>query len=187
MIIGPKTHSQLTMVFFDDLLSVFKETAVTRTVRKGDLIIREGEIEKNLYHIENGAVKVFYLTELDEHIIRLGYDGSIVNSLSSFLKEEPSELYIEAIRQTSIKAISKADFLEFVNQNDTRFREYTAFLETLISQQIDRELDLLVTSPTERLNRVLKRSPHLFQHVPLKYIASYLRMKPETISRIRNS
>jgi CRP/FNR family transcriptional regulator, anaerobic regulatory protein len=60
-------------------------------------------------------------------------------------------------------------------------------MESLIVQQIEREVDLLTASPTERLARVLKRSPNLFQEVPLKYIASYLRMTPETLSRIRNS
>jgi len=175
------------MVFLDHLHLAFKEIAVAKTLRKGDLLIREGEIERNVYYVETGAVKVFYLTEFDEHIIRLGYDGSVLNSLSSFIKEAPSELYIEAIKQTTVKVLSKADFLKIVHHNESTFSQYTAFLENLISQQIDRELDLLVNSPTQRLNRVLARSPHLFQHIPLKYIASYLRMTPETISRIRNS
>ena len=60
-------------------------------------------------------------------------------------------------------------------------------LENLITQQMEREVDLLIESPAERLKRILERSPNLFQHVPLKYIANYLRMTPETLSRIRNS
>ena len=127
------------------------------------------------------------LSEYEEHIIRFGYEGSLITSLSSFLKGTPSEFYIEAIRKTSMKVISKEDLARLVNENSENLRQYTNLLETLISQQIDREIDLLITSPTERLNRVLKRSPNLFQHVPLKYIASYLRMTPETLSRIRNS
>ncbi|MCY7291948.1 MAG: Crp/Fnr family transcriptional regulator, partial [Ferruginibacter sp.] len=65
--------------------------------------------------------------------------------------------------------------------------QYLFLMENLVTQQIDREIDLLITSPAERLKRVLARSPNLFQEIPLKYIASYLRMKPETLSRIRNS
>jgi hypothetical protein len=59
-------------------------------------------------------------------------------------------------------------------------------MEMVITQQIEREIDLLTVSPTERLKRVLERSPNVFQEVPLKYIASYLRMTPETLSRLRN-
>ena len=57
----------------------------------------------------------------------------------------------------------------------------------LVQSLMEREIDLLTLSPRNRYNRVLERSPQLFQHIPLKYIASYLRMTPETLSRLRNS
>jgi CRP-like cAMP-binding protein len=175
------------MTLIDNIKELFKTKANEKVLSKGDYLIREGEIEKNLYYIQQGAVKVFYLNEYDEHIIRLGYDSSILNSLSSFIKEQPSELYIEAIKKTTVLVLSKQEFYNYVNHNEESLNNYISFLENLITQQIDRELDLLVSSPVERLNRVIKRSPHLFQHIPLKYIASYLRMTPETVSRIRNS
>jgi len=74
-----------------------------------------------------------------------------------------------------------------VEQGAASQRQYIALLETLVVQQMERELDLLTPSPLGRLARVQQRSPHLFQEIPLKYIASYLRMTPETLSRIRNS
>jgi hypothetical protein len=61
------------------------------------------------------------------------------------------------------------------------------FLEEQLALQVAREIDLLTDSPTMRLERILKRSPQLFNEIPLKYIASYLRMTPETLSRIRKS
>jgi CRP-like cAMP-binding protein len=83
--------------------------------------------------------------------------------------------------------MSKDNLMKLVNESQESLQQYTALLESLITQQIDREVDLLITSPTVRLTRVLQRSPNLFQEVPLKYIASYLRMTPETLSRIRSS
>ena len=74
-----------------------------------------------------------------------------------------------------------------VNESAESLQQYIVLLESLVTQQIDRGIDLLIPSPTERLKRVLQRSPNLFQEIPLKYIASYLRMTPETLSRIRNS
>ena len=149
--------------------------------------MREGEVEKNLYFVVKGAVRVFYLSEYDEQIIRFGYQGSIINSLSSFLKEAPSEFYMDAIRKTTVKVISKHDLMALVNESFDNLKQYNKLLEMAITQQIDREVDILITSPTERLERVLTRSPNLFQQIPLKYIASYLRMTPETLSRIRKS
>jgi CRP-like cAMP-binding protein len=173
--------------FTRKLITSFSEIAEEKTISKGEFLIKEGEVERNLYKIESGAVRVFYLSEFEEHTIRLGYEGSLITSLSSFIKGTPSEFYIDAIRKTTLKIISKDVLLKIVNESSESMKQYVALLETLITQQIEREIDLLVTSPIERLNRVLQRSPTLFQEIPLKYIASYLRMKPETLSRIRNS
>ncbi len=55
----------------------------------------------------------------------------------------------------------------------------------LTLQQLEREIDILTKSPKERYERVLRRSPQLFQEIPNKHIANYLRMSPETLSRLK--
>jgi CRP-like cAMP-binding protein len=173
--------------FTKKLITSLAEVAEEKIISKGEFLIKEGEVERNLYRVESGAVRVFYLSEFEEHTIRLGYEGSFITSLSSFITGRPSEFYIDAIRKTTLNVISKDALLKLVNESQESMQQYIILLETMITQQIEREVDLLITSPTERLKRVLQRSPNLFQEVPLKYIASYLRMKPETLSRIRNS
>ncbi len=170
-----------------DLILAMSGQGKTLDVERNEFIIQAGTIERHIYWIESGAVRAFYLTELEEHTIRLGYKGSLITSLSSFLKDIPSELYLQAIRKTRLKALSKTEFLKFIGDDKERLRQYNAMLEDLLVQQLEREIDLLTYSPVERLQRVLKRSPHLFQEVPAKYIASYLRMSPETLSRIQKS
>ncbi len=174
-----------------DLLLALKSspeiTIQQKTVKKHDYLLRPGMIENYLYLIESGALRVVYLTEFEEHTIRLGYQGNLLTSLSSFLKNTPSEFYIQAIRKTTVSMIQKEAILTFI-KSDPRFQqEYQLILEDVVTQQLEREIDLLTFSPQERLNRVLARSPQLFQEIPMKYIASYLRMTPETLSRLRNS
>lgn len=173
--------------FTRKLINSFEKAAEQKVISKGQFLIKEGEVEKNLYFVISGAIRVFYLSEFEEQTVRFGYEGSFINSLASFIKETPSEFYIQAIRKTTVKYISKEKLQALVNEDRESLKQYIKLLETLVTQQIDREIDLLITSPVERLNRVLLRSPNLFQHIPLKYIASYLRMTPETLSRIRNS
>ncbi|HEY1045465.1 MAG TPA: Crp/Fnr family transcriptional regulator [Bacteroidia bacterium] len=173
--------------FNAQLMHAFETKGKKKTYAKGEFIIREGEQENNLYLVIDGAVRAYFLSEHEEHTIRLGYNGSFINSLASFFSRKPSELYIEALRKTEIKSLKREDLLEIANRNEKNLMQYNSMLENLVVQQIERELDLLIDSPSERLERVLKRSPHVFNYVPLKYIASYLRMKPETLSRIRNS
>ncbi len=173
--------------FSNKLLLSIDKIAVKRALAKGELLIKEGDIERNLYYVSSGALRVFLLTEYEEMTIRFGYEGSFINSLSSFITQKPSEFYIEAIRKTTIQIISKDKLQEIIHQNTESMQEYIALIEALVTQQIEREIDLLTISPAERLKRVLARSPNLFQQIPLKYIASYLRMTPETLSRVRNS
>lgn len=174
-------------LFIKRLLEAVATTAVTKIFSKGDYIIREGQAEQSIYFIESGAVRVFHVTEFEEQTIRFGYEGSMITSLSSFITGKPSEFYMEALRKTYIRVIPKHSLFEIIHESSETLYQYNKLLETLIVQQMEREIDLLTESPTKRLQRVLHRSPNLFQEIPLKYIASYLRMTPETLSRIRNS
>ena len=176
-----------TQDFFQKLLRSMETSSTRKTIGKGEFLIREGDIENNLYYIESGAVRAFLLSEFEELTIRFGYQGSFINSLSSYIRGTPSEFYIEAMRKSEIRTIPKLEIVKLIHESDENKIQYINMLELLISQQIEREIDLLTVSPSERLKRVLKRSPNLFQEVPLKYIASYLRMTPETLSRVRNS
>jgi CRP-like cAMP-binding protein len=162
-------------------------SAEVKILSKGEYIIREGQVEQALYFITAGAVRVFHVTEFEEQTIRFGYEGSIITSLSSFITGKPSELFMEALRKTELRIIPKQRLYEIANASAENLGQYIKLLESLVVQQMEREIDLLTESPTKRLQRVLARSPNLFQEIPLKYIASYLRMTPETLSRIRNS
>lgn len=169
----------------DRLLRELLVVSAERKVSRNEFLVTAGKVDQHIYFIESGAVRVFLQTELEELTIRFGYRGSFITAITSFIGGTPSEFYIQAIRATTVRVISKAQFVEFIAR-DVRYLElYTKILEGLILQQMEREIDLLTQSPTERLQRVLLRSPKVFQEIPSKYIASYLRMTPETLSRIR--
>ena len=174
-------------LFIKRLLDAADAKGISKIFSKGEYLIKEGQVEQSIYFIEAGAVRVFHVTEFEEQTIRFGYEGSIITSLTSFITGKASEFYIEALRKSTVKIIQKQLLFEIVNESTETLRQYNKLLEGLIIQQMEREIDLLTESPAKRLQRVLARSPNLFQEIPLKYIASYLRMTPETLSRIRNS
>lgn len=86
-----------------------------------------------------------------------------------------------------MRVTTKKTFTEFINSSNDNLKLWSGILEDLVLQQIEREKDLLIHSPKERYERVLKRSPQLFQEIPNKHIANYLRMSAETLSRLKNS
>ena len=171
--------------FQTQLLTHFRTEGVPHTIPKNAFLLREGQTERHLYLIESGLLRAYRLTATEEQTIRFGYAGSLINSLRSYLTGQPSELYLEALRKTTIRALPREKLDALIHQSPENMAGYTALLEAQLTQQIEREYDLLTPSPTERLARVLARSPQLFQEAPLKYIASYLRMTPETLSRVR--
>jgi CRP-like cAMP-binding protein len=146
----------------------------------------KGSIDTNLYYIESGSIKVFVLDNYEEQIIRLGYKENLIVALDSFLTGKPSELYIQCIKKTSVRVITNAQVNTFLEEGENQAL-WRSILENLVVQQMEREIDILTSSPKERYERVLKRSPQLFQEVPNKHIANYLRMSAETLSRLKKS
>ncbi|SHJ97399.1 Crp/Fnr family transcriptional regulator [Epilithonimonas mollis] len=159
----------------------------TKILKRNAFLKISGTIDTNVYFVKEGSIRIFIEDENEERIIRFGYKGNIIVSLDSFLSGKPSEFYIQAIKTTTVKVTSKRDLYEFIQSNNENLKLWNSVLEDLVLQQIEREKDLLYASPKIRYERVLKRSPKLFQEIPNKYIANYLRMSPETLSRLKKS
>lgn len=158
----------------------------TIILERNEFLKVKGSIDTNVYYIESGSLRAFVLDNFEEQIIRLGYKENLIVPLDSFLTGNPSDLYIQAIKKTVIKVITKAQIDVFLKTEANR-NLWIKILETLVVQQMEREIDILTNSPGERYERVLKRSPQLFQEIPNKHIASYLRMSAETLSRLKKS
>lgn len=156
-------------------------------LKRDDYLKVSGTTDTNLYYIISGSLKISIINDYEEHIIRFGYKNNFITSLDSFITEKPSDFSIQAIKKTELKIIPKSIYINFINQSRENKLLWDTILEQLILQQMEREKDILTTSPKERFQRVFKRSPQLFQEIPNKYIASYLRMSPETLSRLKKS
>ena len=174
----------------DELISRIGEAHLLtnkRSYQRSTFLVEPGQKDTNLYLIENGSVRIYFEDGEEEQIIRLGYGGDMIGALDSFITDGPTKLFIQTLKQTDLIALTKKSFLNFIESDISHFKLWNACLQLLFLDQLEREQDLLTQSPRERYLRVLKRSPRLFQEVPHKYIASYLRMTPETLSRLKKS
>ncbi|MEM9921720.1 MAG: Crp/Fnr family transcriptional regulator [Bacteroidota bacterium] len=159
----------------------------TVELKRNEYLKVQGSIDTNLYLVVEGSLKIFVVDNFEEQIIRFGYTNNLIAALDSFIHEQPSDFYIQALRKTILKRIPKKSFMDLIFSSPAHLKIWHSILESFVLQQMERERDILTTSPVERYRRVLKRSPQLFQEIPNKYIASYLRMTPETLSRIKKS
>lgn len=158
----------------------------TITIERNEFLKVKGSVDRNLYYVESGSLRIFVLDNYEEQIIRFGYKENLIASLDSFLTGKPSELYIQAIKKSVIKVIPKEQIDNFL-KTESNQNLWTKILENLVIQQMEREIDILTNSPKERYERVLRRSPLLFQEIPHRHIANYLRMSTETLSRLKKS
>mgnify|MGYP000014380002 CR=1 FL=1 len=156
-------------------------------LKRYEYLKRDGQLDSDLYYVKSGALRIFIKEEEEEMDIRFGYSGNLIAALDCFITDQPSDLIIQSIRKTELQRISKSRYLEFIHSKPEYLEIWDTILQGLILQQMERERDLLTSSPMERYLRVKDRSPQLFQEIPNKYIASYLRMTPETLSRLKKS
>ncbi|MCH5306876.1 MAG: Crp/Fnr family transcriptional regulator [Prevotella sp.] len=170
-----------------DELDVLESILIPMKFQKGEYILKEGEVCTNIYWVVKGLIRQFYFKngkELTEH---MSIENSICMSIESLFKEKPSHMQIQAIEPTILFVLPK-DRLEREAVRNTNIQMlYRKILEeALILSQI--KADMLRFEPApERYAKLVKRSPQLVLRAPLVYIASYLQMTPETLSRVRTS
>jgi CRP-like cAMP-binding protein len=168
-----------------EILAPFWEEEIV--LKRNEFIASPGDVNTNMYFVVSGSLRVFIEDDVEEHTIRFGYENSFITAIDSFLKDIPTTFYIQALKKCTLKVISKENFYKCINTSSKNQELWTKLLQEFVYQQIERENDLIIYSPQKRFDRVFKRSTHLFQEIPQKYIASYLRMTPETLSRILKS
>lgn len=169
-----------------DELDVLESLLVPIKYGKGEKILQEGEVCRNISYIEKGLVRQFYFKNGKEVTEHLGVDHSIFMCIESLFKEEPTRLQVEALEPTLVYALPK-DRLEAAAMRNVNIQMlYRKILEeSLIQSQIHADLVRFESAPN-RYKRLCDLNPQVVLRAPLTYIANYLQMTPETLSRIRS-
>lgn len=170
-----------------DELDILESIIVPQKFAKGEMILKEGEICRQFLYIDKGLVRQFYFKHGKEVTEHLGQEHSIVMCIESLFKEEPTRLQVEALEATTVYALSKADLERVAMHNVNIQILYRKILEeSLITSQIHADLVRFETAQ-DRYKKMCKLCPQVVLRAPLVYIASYLQMTPETLSRVRAS
>ena len=169
-----------------DELDVLESLLVPIKYGKGEKILQEGEVCRNISYIEKGLVRQFYFKNGKEVTEHLGVDHSIFMCIESLFKEEPTRLQVEALEPTLVYALPKAKLEAAAMRNVNIQMLYRKILEeSLIQSQIHADLVRFESAPN-RYKRLCDLSPQVVLRAALTYIANYLQMTPETLSRIRS-
>jgi CRP-like cAMP-binding protein len=158
----------------------------TKVLSRGDFLCAPGKIEQHVWFVNEGVLRLYYPTETEEICVGFAYTNNIVCSFPSYIRQQPSAFSIQALSKCHVCGISRTDLRMSIEKWPSISRFWTNAVEMALANIIEREIEIHTTSPIERYENLLLRAPHIFQLVPLRYIATYLRIQPETLSRIRN-
>ena len=156
--------------------------------KKKEFLTKRGDVEKYAYFILDGAVKYEAITEEGKEIcVDLGFQGNLVSSFSSCLSQRPSNISIQAV--TNIKAfrLRYPPVLELLETSKNAERFHRLIAEQLYIRETRRTYTLISKSAEERYLHLLENQPDALRLIPIKDLASYLGIHPDSLSRIRNT
>lgn len=154
-------------------------------LEKGQLLTKIGTVEIKLTFIETGIIRYFVPKPETELTFNFSFDKEFSCAYDSFLTQTPADYQLQALRKTICWQITYQNLQQIYSQ--TRVGNYLGRLaaEKLFLVKSKREFYLLNYTAKERYLHLFDQQPQLLQQIPLKYIASYIGVTPQALSRIR--
>jgi len=169
----------------DDDWYVFKSKLVFQDCPKKSIILEQGATENYLSFIESGVVRL-YIPKIDNDLtFGFAFAQSFVSGYDSFLTQTPCTYQIQSITQTKLWRVSYSNLQAIYKETSIGNEIGRKNAENLFLIKSKRELALLNKSAKERYLELFSERPELIREIPLKYIASYIGITPQALSRIR--
>lgn len=155
-----------------------------RTVKKGTIILKEGQNSNESYFVLQGCIRTYYVIDSEEKTTAF-YTEMDVLTPPCVVSKTPSEYYVSCI-EDSILLVSNSDMEAEVNSKFPKFEVMCRRLseELLAKERIDFD-EFKTSSPEQRYLNLLQKRPDLIQRVPQHQLASYLGIQPQSLSRLR--
>lgn len=169
--IGAFSEEELTLVY---------ESAVVSKFKKNEVILNTGQVCNSFYFILSGACYQYQMVDIEEKIIDLFTEYDCALNQLSFISQKPSNDIIKAFTDCEILVLN----IDSVHKLIKISNSFLQFGKLMNSQNRLVFFDNSM-SPVDKYNHILINNPIFIQTFPLKYIASFLKITPETLSRVR--
>lgn len=169
----------------DDEKNAILSLDIFRSVKKGTILLKEGQKSQDSYFVLKGCIRTYYVLD-GEGKTTAFYTEMEALTPPCVLNKTPSEYFISCV-EDSIITVSNSDMEAKINSKFPKFETVCRMLseELLAKQQIDFDA-FKTSSPEQRYLNLLQKRPDLVQRVPQHQLASYLGVKPESLSRLRS-
>lgn len=153
--------------------------------KKGDILLKSGQVCKNLFFISEGICRYFAIKEGKDISTWFGFENEFVTSFTSFFPKKPSYESIELLTDSILYKIDFQSYQDMI-KSSIELERVTYFFITLYTMQLEERLNVMQTkNAMEKYEHILEKHPHIIQQIPNKHLASYLGITRETLSRVR--
>ncbi|MBS1747879.1 MAG: Crp/Fnr family transcriptional regulator [Bacteroidetes bacterium] len=153
--------------------------------KRGDVLLKEGEICKRIYFIYQGGLRDFLFKNSKELNVNFHFEGEVVSDFESFRDETPATFNIVALEKGTVYYITKKDATTFFIGDSSMHFLLFRFFQQLYFREENHSNSFKVMSAEERYLYLIKNKPDFLQRIPLMHLASYLGVSRETLNRIR--
>lgn len=169
----------------EDDLNFFISKLKKVSFPKKSVILKKGQTEKYLSFIEKGIIR-FYVPEITSDLtFGFAFQNEFISAYDSFLTQAPCLYQVETLRDTTLWRLDFRDLQDVYEKTKIGNLIGRRNAENLFLLKSKRELSLLNETAEERYLNLFSERPHLIKEIPLKYIASYIGVTPQALSRIR--
>jgi len=178
-----RTNTSVVDKEIDKIVTCFKP----KTAKRNTILLSEGEICKELYFVQSGCIRTYYVTKQGHEKTRyVAFDNSIATSISSFISQRQSFESVDTLENSELLVISRRDFYQLVSDIPQWEQFYRTFLEMAYLYQNKMIENLVTLSAKQRYDKVMLETPFYFQRLSNKILASYLDITQETLSRLKS-
>jgi CRP/FNR family transcriptional regulator, anaerobic regulatory protein len=178
--------SQIT-TFTDEEMQLAKSLFTDRSLKRGDFWVREGDFKADLVFINKGMLRAYFIKAEIEKTFDLVIENQIITSTNCYSLGMPSNYYIQAVEDSHISTISK-DNLEILFAQTSKWERVGRIVaEAYTVEQEDRIRSFVADTAQERYANLAQNQPELLQRTPQIYLANYLGITPQSLSRLRRN
>lgn len=163
-------------------LSYFK----SRKFKRNDILLQSGSVAKEVFFVVKGLLHQYYIDDAgNERTCDFTFENGFSTDLEGFTRKTPSASTIKALKETNCLVISCPDLMQLIKDSQAVSDFFNVVVENIASESMRRTKSLLTNSPEKRFAELLDQQPDIFQKIPQRYIAQYLGIAPESLSRIK--
>lgn len=178
-------NEYLNIKGINKIKQLFLDNGIVEEYKKNSFFIQQGQIQKKVGFIPKGGFRYLRCTSQGkEQIVGYSFENDFVTSYAAFQRQTLSAASAQAIRDSVVYVLTYDDLTAFFRDKD--FENLRAQIaEAFLSDIYGRMLSFYCDTPEQRYLQLLQRYPQILNEVSLREIASFVRITPETLSRIR--